>query len=82
MIESSSSTTSLPSSTSRATFCIANLADALHATKRTLILCGAREQPAKLMDQAEFDEHVGHANICVDLDRALARAADVHAGGR
>jgi SulP family sulfate permease len=59
-----------------------DLADALHATKRTLILCGAREQPAKLMDQAEFDEHVGHANICADLDRALARAAEVHAGGR
>jgi len=57
-----------------------DLADALHATKRTLILCGAREQPARLMDQAEFDEHVGHANICADLDRALARAAEVHAG--
>jgi SulP family sulfate permease len=57
-----------------------DLADALHATKRTLILCGAREQPARLMDQAEFDEHVGHANICADLDRALARAAEVHGG--
>ena len=57
-----------------------DLADALHATKRTLILCGAREQPSRLMDQAEFDEHVGHANICADLDRALARAAEVHAG--
>jgi len=57
-----------------------DLADALHATGRTLILCGAREQPAKLMDQAEFDEHVGHANICADLDRALVRAGAVHAG--
>ena len=56
------------------------LADALHATRRTLILCGAREQPARLMDQAEFDEHVGHENICADLDRALARAAEVHRG--
>jgi len=57
-----------------------DLADALHATGRTLILCGAREQPAKLMDQAEFDDHVGHANICADLDAALARAGAVHAG--
>jgi SulP family sulfate permease len=57
-----------------------DLADALHATGRTLILCGAREQPAKLMDQAEFDDHVGHANICADLDAALARAGAVYAG--
>ena len=56
-----------------------DLADALHATGRTLILCGAREQPAKLMDQAEFDEHVGHDNVCADLDAALARARAVHA---
>jgi len=55
-----------------------DLADALHATGRTLILCGAREQPAKLMDQAEFDEHVGRENLCVDLDAALARARVVH----
>jgi SulP family sulfate permease len=53
------------------------LADTLHATGRTLILCGAREQPAKLMDQAEFDEHVGRANLCADLDAALVRAAEV-----
>jgi SulP family sulfate permease len=57
-----------------------DLADALHATGRTLILCGAREQPSKLMDRAEFDEHVGHANICADLDAALARASSVHGG--
>jgi len=54
-----------------------DLADELHATGRTLILCGAREQPAKLMDQAEFDEHVGHENICPDLDAALERAKTI-----
>ena len=57
-----------------------DLADTLHGTGRTLILCGAREQPAKLMDQAEFDEHVGHANICPDLDAALARAKAIREG--
>ena len=31
---------------------------------RTLILCGAREQPAKLIYQAEFEEIVGRENIC------------------
>jgi len=58
-----------------------DLADALHASGHTLILCGARAQPAKLMDQAEFDEHVGHANICPDLDAALARAKAIREGG-
>ena len=57
-----------------------DLAAALHATGRTLILCGAREQPAKLMEQAEFDRHVGHENICADLDRALARASEILSG--
>ena len=57
-----------------------DLADALHASGHTLILCGARAQPAKLMDQAEFDEHVGHANICPDLDAALARAKAIREG--
>jgi SulP family sulfate permease len=55
------------------------LADELHASGRTLILCGAREQPARLMEKAEFHEHVGDANICADLDAALERARQVHA---
>jgi SulP family sulfate permease len=56
-----------------------DLADELHASGRTLILCGAREQPAKLMEKAEFHEHVGDANICDDLDAALVRARQLHA---
>jgi SulP family sulfate permease len=51
-----------------------DLADELHAAGRTLILCGAREQPARLMEKAEFHEHVGDANICADLDAAFVRA--------
>jgi SulP family sulfate permease len=57
-----------------------DLADELHASGRTLILCGAREQPARLMAKAEFHEHVGDANICADLDAALVRARQLHAG--
>jgi sulfate permease, SulP family len=57
------------------------LADELHATGRTLILCGAREQPALLMEKAEFHEHVGDANICSDLDAALVRARAVLSAG-
>ena len=49
-------------------------ADKLHATGRILILCGARPQPARLMRQAEFEQHLGKGNICPDIDAALERA--------
>jgi SulP family sulfate permease len=49
----------------------------LHATKRTLILCGAREQPAQLIRQAEFEDVIGHENICDNVQEALQRAEDV-----
>jgi sulfate permease, SulP family len=55
-----------------------DLADRLHATGRSLILCGARAQPAKLMDRAEFDEHLGRENICANVQQALARARAIH----
>ena len=54
-----------------------DLADRLHATGRALILCGARAQPAKLMDRAEFDEHIGKANVCANVQEALARAREI-----
>jgi SulP family sulfate permease len=50
------------------------IADKLHASDRTLILCGARPQPAKLMQQAEFEQHVGRENICPNVSAALLRA--------
>lgn len=50
------------------------LADAVHASGRGLILCGAREQPSQLMRQAEFEDHVGHENICASIADALERA--------
>src|SRR4029077_15412060 len=57
---------------------IRDLADTLHAPGRSLLLCGAREQPAKLMHQAEFERHVGTENICVSISEALQRAAEVY----
>jgi SulP family sulfate permease len=57
---------------------IRDLADAVHASGRSLLLCGAREQPAQLMKQAEFERHVGAANICPSITDALQRAADLH----
>lgn len=49
-------------------------ADSVHESGRALILCGAPRQPAKLMKQAEFEQHVGHENICPNIYLALERA--------
>jgi SulP family sulfate permease len=54
-----------------------DLADQLHASGRTLLLCGAREQPARLMRQAEFEQHVGAENICESIEAALNRARQI-----
>jgi SulP family sulfate permease len=51
-----------------------DLAEKCRTAGRTLILCGAPPQPAKLMRQAEFERHVGRANICTDFHAALERA--------
>ncbi|HUN88251.1 MAG TPA: SulP family inorganic anion transporter [Terriglobales bacterium] len=58
-----------------------DVAEALHKSGRTLILCGAREQPAMLMRKAEFEEHVGPQNICPNVEAALARAEQVYEEG-
>lgn len=50
------------------------LSDRLHESGRALILCGARAQPAAFLEQAEFVEHVGAANIAPHFDAALVRA--------
>ena len=54
------------------------VADRLHASGRTLLLCGAREQPAAVMRQAEFHDHVGEENICPTILDALRRAEALH----
>jgi len=55
-----------------------DLNDRLRASGRTLILCGAREQPSAVMKQAGFHQHVGERNICANIDAALRRAQEIH----
>jgi sulfate permease, SulP family len=55
------------------------LADKLHGCGRSLILCGARPQPARLMGQAEFERHLGWENICPNIKAALHRARVLYA---
>jgi SulP family sulfate permease len=54
-----------------------DLSDRLRASGRTLVLCGAREQPAAVMKQAQFHHHVGAENICANIEAALRRAAEI-----
>jgi SulP family sulfate permease len=58
-------------------FALEELARQLHATKRTLILCGAREQPKQLIHQAEFEDVIGRENFCDNVQQALDRAEEV-----
>ncbi len=50
------------------------LNDRLTRSGRTLLLCGARLQPAQLLEQTEFVEHVGKDNILPHVEAALKRA--------
>lgn len=58
-------------------FALEEVARNLQKSGRTLILCGAREQPAQLIHQAEFEEIVGAENICENVQVALQRAEDI-----
>jgi SulP family sulfate permease len=51
--------------------------DRLGKTGRTLLVCGAREQPARMLDQAEFVRRIGKENILPDVQAALTRAMEV-----
>ena len=57
-----------------------NLADKLHASGRQLIVCGMRDQPARLLAQADFHEHIGEANVVPSLADAVRRAREILAG--
>lgn len=50
------------------------LADRLHASGRHLILCGMRQQPLKLMQQARFTRHIGKRNMVESFAQAIERA--------
>ena len=53
------------------------LAKRLRESGRTLILCGARDQPGRLLAQSELTEQIGQANILPNVDEALDRARQV-----
>ena len=56
-----------------------DLASKLHDSGRALLFCGALSQPRQLMQQAEFDRHVGAENICPNIEAALQAGGGMHA---
>ena len=56
------------------------LSDRLKKAGRALILCGACHQPARIMSQVEFVEHIGEKNIVPHVQDALIRAHEIQAG--
>jgi SulP family sulfate permease len=57
-----------------------NFAIRVHESGRKLILCGAREQPARRMREAGFHRHIEATNICSNVAEALERAKSLHSG--
>jgi len=51
--------------------------DRLKKAGKTMLLCGARDQPAKLLEQSEFVEHIGEKNILPHVEAALHRAKEI-----
>jgi SulP family sulfate permease len=50
----------------------------LRDSGRTLVLCGARDQPAKLLQTADFIAHIGRENIVPHVEAALQRAKEIN----
>jgi SulP family sulfate permease len=52
-------------------------ANRLRKSGRTLLLCGARDQPAQLLQKADFIEHIGRENVLPHVEAALQRAREI-----
>jgi SulP family sulfate permease len=48
----------------------------LHKLGKTLLLCGARDQPQQMLSGSDFVKHIGPENLLTDIQAALSR---VHA---
>ena len=57
---------------------VESFAKRLRASGRTLLLCGAMQQPSKLLRQTRFLDHLGRENIMPNIHAALDRARELH----
>jgi len=58
---------------------IESFADRLHNSGREILLCGARNQPATLIERSDLYEHVGKESVLPHVDAALGRAQEIMA---
>ena len=56
---------------------IEGFSDRLHRAGKTLLLCGARAQPAELLARSDFLTHVGAENVLPHIQQALVRAHEI-----
>jgi sulfate permease, SulP family len=49
----------------------------LHKRGKTLLLCGARDQPSQLISRSDFLKHVGAENVLPHIQAALDRANEI-----
>jgi sulfate permease, SulP family len=57
---------------------IETLQEKIHQSGRTMLMCGARKQPAKLIRHSKFLQIIGEKNVLPHVDAALARAREIH----
>jgi SulP family sulfate permease len=60
---------------------IQRLNDRLRKSGRTMLICGARRQPAQLLKRSDFIAHLGKEHILLHIQAALHHAERMHAGG-
>jgi SulP family sulfate permease len=58
---------------------IESLADRLRDSGRALLICGARDQPASLIERSSLYEHVGKDGLLPHIEAALMRARELMA---
>jgi SulP family sulfate permease len=59
-------------------YALEKLAERLHKTGRSVLVCGARRQPRTMLDRADFVSHIGRENILPHIEAALDRARVLH----
>jgi len=52
----------------------------LHESGRTMLLCGAMQQPSRLLQGQRFVDRVGRENMMPNIQAALERAKELHEG--
>ncbi len=55
------------------------LSERLRKSGKTLLLCGARDQPLKMITSGDFLEHLGRENLLPHVEAAIERAKQINA---